>query len=190
MGVGSDRTAAWSVADDCGYGAAGAAGEARVRRTTAASIARRALAGTRAALTVRGTSRIRRGIDEEAHPTSRVGGVQERMPRLSLRSLRAKLQIFSLVLVVVPGVLFALIALARARDALEHAVGQQLGEVAHEALEELTAALAGERNDVRTWAHQDVMRDVVIGDLDKRASRFLRSLTDGGAPYLGLLCIG
>ena len=111
------------------------------------------------------------------------------MPWLSLRSLRAKLQIFSLVLVVVPGVLFALIALARARDALEHAVGQQLGEVAHEALEELTAALAGERNDVRTWAHQDVMRDVVIGDLDKRASRFLRSLVDGGAPYLDLLCV-
>ena len=111
------------------------------------------------------------------------------MPRFSPRSLRAKLQIFSLVLVVVPGVLFALIALARARDALERAVGQQLGELAHEALEQLAAALAGERDDVRTWAHQDVMRDVVIGDLDKRASRFLRSLLDGGAPYLDLLCI-
>jgi len=111
------------------------------------------------------------------------------MPRFSLRSLRAKLQIFSLALVIVPGVLFALIALARARDALEHAVGQQLGEVAHETLNELAAALAGERDDVRAWARQDVMRDVVIGDLDKRASRFLRSLVDGGAPFLDLLCI-
>ena len=111
------------------------------------------------------------------------------MPRFSLRSLRAKLQIFSLALVIVPGVLFALIALARARDALERAVGQQLGEVAHETLDELAAALAGERNDVRAWARQDVMRDVVIGDLDKRASRFLRSLVDGGAPFLDLLCI-
>src|SRR5438309_800424 len=111
------------------------------------------------------------------------------MPRFLLHSLHAKLQLFSLVLVVVPGVLFALIALARARGALEHAVGQQLGEVAHEALEELAGALAGERNDVRSWARQDVMRDVMIGDLDKRASRFLRSLTDGGAPYLDLLCI-
>ncbi|TMB17120.1 MAG: HAMP domain-containing protein [Deltaproteobacteria bacterium] len=113
----------------------------------------------------------------------------KRMPRFLLHSLHAKLQLFSLVLVVVPGALFALIALARARGALEHAVGQQLGEVAHEALEELAGALAGERNDVRTWARQDVMRDVMIGDLDKRASRFLRSLTDGGAPYLDLLCI-
>ncbi|TMA97594.1 MAG: HAMP domain-containing protein, partial [Deltaproteobacteria bacterium] len=107
----------------------------------------------------------------------------------SLRSLRAKLQIFSLALVIVPGVLFALIALARAREALERAVGQQLGEVAHETLDELAAALAGERDDVRAWARQDVMRDVVIGDLDKRASRFLRSLVDGGAPFLELLCI-
>src|SRR5207249_2124203 len=86
-------------------------------------------------------------------------------------------------------VLFALIALAGAREALERAVGQQLGEVAHETLDELAAALAGERNDVRAWARQDVMRDVVIGDLDKRASRFLRSLVDGGAPFLELLCI-
>ncbi|TMA41641.1 MAG: hypothetical protein E6J83_12570, partial [Deltaproteobacteria bacterium] len=98
--------------------------------------------------------------------------------------MRAKLQIFSLALVIVPGVLFALIALARAREALERAVGQQLGEVAHETLDELAAALAGERDDVRAWARQDVMRDVVIGDLDKRASRFLRSLVDGGAPFL------
>src|SRR3989442_16013827 len=83
-----------------------------------------------------------------------LGGLQDRMPRFLLHSLHAKLQLFSLVLVVVPGALFALIALARARGALEHAVGQQLGEVAHEALEELAGALAGERNDVRTWARQ------------------------------------
>src|SRR5437870_3104822 len=187
MRVGRDRRAPWSAPGDSGYGPAAAAGEARVRRTTAASIARRALAQTRAALTVRGSSRIRRRT--KAHPTPRVGGVQERMPMFSLRSLRAKLQIFSLALVIVPGVLFALIALARAREALERAVGQQLGEVAHETLDELAAALAGERDDVRAWARQDVMRDVVIGDLDKRASRFLRSLVDGGAPFLELLCI-
>ena len=119
----------------------------------------------------------------------RVGELQERMPRFSLRSLRAKLQIFSLVLVVVPGVLFALIALVRARDALEHAVGEQLGAVAHGTLEELALDLAEERINIRNWTHQDVMRDVVIGDLDKRVSRFLRSLVDGGAPYLDLLCI-
>src|SRR5438445_7739192 len=132
------RDSAGGLSAPGGYGPAAAAGEARVRRTTAASIARRA----RAALTVRGASRIRRGIDEETHPTPRVGGVQERMPRFSLRSLRAKLQIFSLALVIVPGVLFALIALARARDALEHAVGHQLEEAAHETRNARADALA------------------------------------------------
>jgi signal transduction histidine kinase len=33
------------------------------------------------------------------------------------------------------------------------------------------------------------MRDVIIGDLDKRVSRFLRSLTAGGAPYRDLFCV-
>ena len=120
---------------------------------------------------------------------SRVRGLQDRMLRFSLGSLRAKLQIFSVVLVMVPGLLFAVISLVRARDALEHAVGEQLGEVAHGTLEELALDLSEERNNIRNWTHQDVMRDVMIGDLDKRVSRFLRSLIDDGAPYLDLLCI-
>jgi len=111
------------------------------------------------------------------------------MLRFSLGSLRAKLQIFSLVLVIVPGLLFAVISLVRARDALEQAVGQQLGEVAHGTLEELALDVSEQRNNIRNWTHQDVMRDVMIGDLDKRVSRFLRSLIDDGAPYLDLLCI-
>src|SRR5439155_1730822 len=115
---------------------------------------------------------------EKPHPMSRVRGLQDRMLRFSLGSLRAKLQIFSLVLVIVPGLLFAVISLVRARDALEHAVGEQLGEVAHGTLEELALDLSEERNNIRNWTHQDVMRDVMIGDLDKRVSRFLRSLID------------
>lgn len=111
------------------------------------------------------------------------------MARFSIHSLRAKLQIFSLVLVVGPGVLVAAIALARARSALEQTVGRQLAELAHDALEKVTAALGDERAHVRTWARQEVMRDLLIGDLDKRISRFLRSLKDGGAPYLELVCI-
>ncbi len=106
-----------------------------------------------------------------------------------LRSLRTELQLFSLVLVVVPGVLFALIALARVRDALEHAAGRQLTEVAHDVLEELSGALAAERKTVGTWVRQDFMRDVLVGDLDKRISRFMRALTEGGAPYLDLVCV-
>src|SRR5436190_20442565 len=120
MCVGSDRTGASapSAPDAGGYSFAAGAGEASERRTTATSNARHARAQTRAALTVRASTN-RLETDKEAHPTPRVGGLQDRMPkrmpRFLLHSLHAKLQLFSLVLVVVPGALFALIALARAR---------------------------------------------------------------------------
>src|SRR5882762_9314416 len=125
MCVGSDRTgvSAPSAPDAGGYSYsfAAAAGEASVRRTTAATSARRARAETHAALTVRGVSRIKLETDKEAHPTPRGWGLARRMPCFLLQSLRAKVFIFSFALVVVPGDLFALIALARARDALEDA---------------------------------------------------------------------
>ncbi|MFN8543886.1 MAG: ATP-binding protein [Candidatus Binatia bacterium] len=141
-------------------------------------------------MTVRGVSSITQAIDDEVpHPTRRAEDPQPTRPWFSLRSLRAKLQLFSLLLVVVPGVLIAYLTVARARGALEQAVGRQLSEVAHDAIDELTTTLADERKNVRTWAHQDVMRDIVIGDLDKRVTRFLRSLVDNGAPYLDLLCV-
>ncbi len=70
---------------------------------------------------------------------------------LSLRSLRAKLLLFSLVLIVVPGVIVAVIALTGARRALRDAIGRQLAEVAHDTASELTGtagATADEPGDV------------------------------------------
>ncbi len=124
-----------------------------------------------------------------AHPTQRAGDPQQSTGLRFFGSLRTKLQLFSLLLVVVPGVLIALITLRGARHALEHAVGRQLAEVAHDALEEVADSLDDERARVRAWARQEVMRDVRIGDLDKRVTRFLRSLQENGAPYRTLLCI-
>lgn len=105
------------------------------------------------------------------------------------QSLRAKLQILALVLVLVPGGLVAWIAIDSARDALRAAVGRQLSEVAHDAVEELTSELADQRTTLAAWSRQDLMRDLVIGDLDKRITRFLRSLIESGAPYRTLECI-
>jgi len=99
------------------------------------------------------------------------------------------LQLFSVLLIVLPGILLGLIAYTSARSALEQAVGRQLAEVAHDVVDELVEAIGNERRDLRGWARQDVMRDVIVGDLDKRLSRFLRSLAEGGAPYLDLLCV-
>jgi len=112
------------------------------------------------------------------------------MERLSPRSLRAKLQIFSVLLIVGPGVVFGMIAYTSARSALERAVGRQLAEVAHDVVDELVEAVRSELRDLHGWARQDFMRDVIAGDVDKRVSRFLRSLTEGDAPaFLDLLCV-
>ena len=110
------------------------------------------------------------------------------MPRFSPRSLRAKLLLFSLILVVVPGVVFAVIAIASARRALEDAVGRQLAEVAHDTAAEVSELLARERQNVDAWARQDLMREVLSGDPDKRISRFLGSLRESDAGYHQLVC--
>lgn len=110
------------------------------------------------------------------------------VPRPSVRSLRGKLILFSLVLVVVPGAVFALIAYASARAALQDAVGRLLAEVAHDTAAEVSELLVREGRTVRTWAHQEVMREVVIGDIDKRVSRFLASLKQSDSGYVELLC--
>ena len=108
--------------------------------------------------------------------------------RRSIFSLRGKLSLFSLALVAVPGAVFAVIALASTRRALETAVGRQLGEVAHDAAAEVVELLTRERRTVATWARQDLMREILIGDVDKHIARFLTSQQDSDAGYLGLLC--
>ena len=109
------------------------------------------------------------------------------LPR-SLFSLRGKLLLFSLVLLAVPGAVFAIVALASARQALQNAVGRQLAEVAHDAAAELTELLVRERTALTTWARQDLMREILVGDVDKRIARFLTSLKGEDIGYLDLLC--
>ncbi len=118
----------------------------------------------------------------------RPGDSQARRRDAFVPSLRFKLLAFAFLLVVVPGVVFALMSIASARRALELAVGRQLAEVAHDTAGEFTDALVREQNNVAMWARQDLMREVLIGDLDKRISRLLASLTSNGSAYLDLLC--
>jgi signal transduction histidine kinase len=118
----------------------------------------------------------------------RLANWKERMPSFLLYSLRAKLLLFSLLLVVVPGVVFALIAIASMRSALEDAVGRQLAQVAHDTASQFGELLTRERGNVAAWANQDVMREIRIGDLDKRITRFLISLKQSDTGYLDLLC--
>ncbi len=104
-------------------------------------------------------------------------------------SLRTKLLVFALGLVTLPGVVFALVAFAGARAALEREIGIQLQQTAERGADAVAAALERAQSDARSWASQDVMRDLMVGDLDKRVSKFLRTVRDHKATYLDVFCV-
>jgi signal transduction histidine kinase len=104
-------------------------------------------------------------------------------------SLRGKLLLFSLALVVVPGLVFGGVTLTSTRRALERAVGRQLAEVAQDNAAELSEFLLRERATMRSWATQEVMREARIGDIDKHISRFLVSMRQNDIGFLELACV-
>lgn len=71
-----------------------------------------------------------------------------------VRSLQGKLLALSLLLVVVPGAVFAWIALGSARSALEHAVGRQLAEVAQDSSERVEAEIGRAEALIRSWSRR------------------------------------
>lgn len=95
---------------------------------------------------------------------------------IAVSSLRTKLLASSLVLVLAPGVMFGAIAISDGRRALTDAVGRQLSEHARSVADALSAAVNARFADLRTFARQDLMREIRIRDLDKRISAFLASV--------------
>src|SRR5262249_8962994 len=66
--------------------------------------------------------------------------------------------------------------ISSSRTALTEAVGRQLAEAAHTAADSLARTVARERAELGTFARQDLMRGIRIGDLDKRIAAFLLNL--------------
>jgi hypothetical protein len=95
------------------------------------------------------------------------------------RSLRIKLLLFAASLVLVPGVLFGFIALQSGRSSLETVIGRQLAREAGHTADRLTALLGTERQALRSFARQDLMREIQVADIDKRISSALATLRDG-----------
>jgi signal transduction histidine kinase len=117
-------------------------------------------------------------------------GRAEQPPRLVwLHSLRTRLVASSIVLVVVPGFLFAVLAFSSAESAIEKANGLQLAQVTGEAAEEFAAAIQGERANLRSWAKNEVMREILIGDVDKRIARYIGAMQKADAAYLAVTCV-
>jgi signal transduction histidine kinase len=119
-----------------------------------------------------------------AHPPDRIGALQA----WADLSLRAKLLLFALGLVTVPGAVFALVAFSGARAALEREVAIQLQQTAERGADAVAAALGRAQSDARSWAGQDMMRDLLVGDVDKRVSKFLKTVRENEATYFEVLC--
>ena len=104
-------------------------------------------------------------------------------------SLRLRLLLFALALVSLPGLIFALVAFSGTRDALQREVGIQLRQTSERAAGALSDVIENGLADARLWARQDFMRDLVVGDLDKRVSRFLQTVTQSNISYLDAVCV-
>ena len=104
-------------------------------------------------------------------------------------SLRWKLVLLAFVLVVLPASIFGVIASRDASRALEATVGHQLHMVAADVGGDLEAALVEQQGKLRAWAHQDVMREIIVGDVDKRIATFLQAQQAGDPAYLDLFVV-
>jgi two-component system sensor histidine kinase HydH len=98
---------------------------------------------------------------------------EQSVPRLSLRN---KLLLFAVATVVLPGVLLGSLATRNASTALEAQVGRSLAREASQTADHLSAVLEAERQTLEAFAHQDLMRDVRVDDVDKRVSMALSAL--------------
>lgn len=107
---------------------------------------------------------------------------------LRLDSLRGKLLVLSLALVLIPSATFGVIAFLTARQAVQDAVGRQLGEVAHGIALQFSETLAREERHLHGWVRQGALRELANRHADKRIGKQLASIKQRHAGYLDLLC--
>jgi signal transduction histidine kinase len=96
-------------------------------------------------------------------------------------SLRTKMLLLATLLVLAPGVVLTLLAGRSATRSLEQVIERQLAREAGHTAERLSAVVHGERDSLESFARQDLMRDVRVGDVDKRVAKALTTLRDGNA---------
>jgi signal transduction histidine kinase len=108
---------------------------------------------------------------------------------LQVFSLRNKLLVFAAALVLIPGAIYAAITVSSSRAAMARVVGRQLVAEARNAADRFAATLRSEQARLESFAGQDVMRELRIGDFDKRISSLLASVKRGCPACIDLLAI-
>lgn len=104
-------------------------------------------------------------------------------------SLRTKLLLFAAALVLLPAGIYGLITVTSSRAALARVVGRQLVVEARNAADRLATTLRSERERLDSFALQDMMREIRVGDIDKRISSFLASARRGCPGCVDLLVL-
>jgi signal transduction histidine kinase len=102
-------------------------------------------------------------------------------------SLRRKLLLLAALLVVVPGLALTVLAERSARKSLEEVIGRQLAREAGHTADRLSALLRAESGTLRSFARQDLMRDIRVSDVDKRVALALATLREGSPLRLDYL---
>ena len=90
-------------------------------------------------------------------------------------------------LVLAAGIVFGMIAISSGRASLADAVGRQLAEEARNTADRVGNLVEQTRAGLATIARQDLMRDVRIGDLDKRVASLLAAAQKGDPACLALI---
>jgi two-component system sensor histidine kinase HydH len=91
--------------------------------------------------------------------------------------------------VIVPGSLFGVIVQQSSHASLERVIGHQLAREAGHTGDRLTAVLSTEREILRSFARQDLMREIRVADIDKRVSLALTTLRNGSPARLDYLVV-
>jgi signal transduction histidine kinase len=108
-----------------------------------------------------------------------VGRRAIRRLQLTSLSLRSKLFLFSASIVLAPGLLLVVFSERSATASLQRVIGRELAREAGYLADRLASVLREERETLVSFAHQDVMREVRVADVDKRISMALATLRDG-----------
>lgn len=104
-------------------------------------------------------------------------------------SLRIKLTLFAAALIVVPGLIFALIVQRSEQASLQDLIGRHLAREAEQTADRLGAVLQSEREALRNFARQDLMREIRVDDIDKRVSAALAILRNGDPARIDYLVV-
>ncbi|MFQ5681097.1 MAG: ATP-binding protein [Candidatus Omnitrophota bacterium] len=102
--------------------------------------------------------------------------------------IRDRLVILFLAVAILPLIWVGTVAYHNGRQALIKGIGQNLHQIAHEAIDKVNRSMFGVWMNIRTWSNLDILQEITIGDLDGRVTQFLMEAKKNYGTYNNLYC--